>query len=128
MLCLSRFVWTRMLVLASLTELPRSYVQSLLEELEEEGLVRMGYRRLPRLDYFITEVIHRRRCAMGHELTAALTEEGRKHPKLVELEQQLEHERRAYREPSRLQQVILYGLCTILAVLVISNALAGAFA
>lgn len=124
MLVLSHFIWTRVVAVANFAELPRGYAQKLLEELEDEGLVSLGYREIPRYMHFVERVVFRKRFVMGHQITAALTDAGRAQPKLVKLLEDLEQERREARKPTRLQQTLVYGTCGLFAVLVVSNAVA----
>lgn len=85
MYALSRWVWMRVRFLAELTEFRLYYVQELLEELEDEGLVELRYEPWSRSSYWLRWVLSRHRAPMGHELEASLTERGKAHPELPKL-------------------------------------------
>lgn len=85
MYALSRWLWMRVRFLAQLTEFRLYYVQELLEELEDEGLVQLRYEPWSRSSYRLQRVLSRRRAPMGHELEVSLTKKGKAHPELLKL-------------------------------------------
>lgn len=113
MYALSFFIWARIPPLSGRTQLPLYYVQTLLEELEAEGMVELGYRAWPRWMHGLERVMRRRTPLMGHDLTAALTGEDEHHPRLVALKEEDEADRRHNLRPSRLQKLFVFGLCAI---------------
>lgn len=109
MYVLSLFIWARLRPLLGLSRLKRSYVQTLLEELAEDGLVWIGSDpepRFPRLHWVRHRMLHWEKPPIYQPLRIGLTDAGWAHPPLVKLREQIETDRRERQQLTRVQQIL----------------------
>lgn len=122
MLILSHFIYARVRGLSKISGFSLGYIQELLEELEDEGLVEVVRRKWSSSDYFIERTLKRKEPPMGHDITAELTEEGRNNPRLVKLLDDLEEERRQKAELTRTQWTVFKSGMVLIGGLIVSYA------
>lgn len=128
MFCLSLFIWMRLRALSGFSRLKVSYVQTLLEELTEEGLVWIGSDpppRMPRLSIPMSRLgrkfFRSNLPPVGSQLRIGLTEAGRAHPPLMELKDQTERDRSEQRTLTRWQRLLCQSVMVTITALIVAH-------